>query len=182
MQINRDPSHQGSVKFKILALLIVSMAFFSTFSAKLAVQSDEDPSEVTLEELLISNSETNSLPRLRDFINITVLPINVSDYANISSMIEAFLLGSDFDARVSTNASTCINNLLFFYYFQLPSLPFKYYYGDMNDDIYNTSILITNASLSLLECTQVAIDAYTYVFDYGEQFNNSYTTYSLAFF
>jgi hypothetical protein len=97
-------------------------------------------------------------------------------------MANAFLTGSKINTIISSNATSCVNNLLYFYYFALPSLPFKYYYGDMNDDVYNTSILITNASLSLMECTQIGIDTYNYVYNYGAQFNYSYTTYSLAFF
>ena len=58
--------------------------------------------------------------------------------ATIKNNTLAFLKGSSADTYAA-NATRCFNRSLYLWFHQIPLLEWRYYYGNTQDNIYNTS-------------------------------------------
>ena len=92
----------------------------------------------------------------------------------------AFLTGLN-AATFSGNMTACFNDWLWFGFRELPLMQIKYHYGDTDDNIFNTTKLISTITSKLLVCAYMVENLYDYAEDELVVFA-SITNYGLSFF
>jgi hypothetical protein len=110
------------------------------------------------------------------------LPINQTQEQNLTIYGNAFIKGLEANTILSANTSACFNDVLWFYYHELPLQQIKMYYGSFDDMLFNTTQLIANMSMDLMICTSMAEDIWGYIWAQFDQFGGSLASYGLAAF
>jgi hypothetical protein len=123
--------------------------------------------------------ENRKNPLVRDYLNSTV-HFNLTQYQFVTQYGNAFLSGMDANA-FSSNVSNCFNAWVDFYYKELPLMDIRYYYGDTDDIIFNTTKLVLNITKHLAVCTDMADGFYQFAQSQMTQFA-SVANYFLSFF
>jgi hypothetical protein len=88
-------------------------------------------------------------------------PINPADITNPLLYGNLFLSGLNIEIFMR-NFTNCYNRTLHFIYFEIPLLEYRYYYGNAEDNFFNTTTLIANASNHLMVCNDAARNLYKY--------------------
>jgi hypothetical protein len=56
----------------------------------------------------------------------------------------------------------------------------KYYYGDIEDDLYNSTRFLTSLSNTMIDCTYMTNDTFTFLKDYWSTFGNNRDNYTAS--
>jgi hypothetical protein len=107
-------------------------------------------------------------------------PINYAGQYNWTTYGDVFLKGLEADT-FAQNTSNCYNRFIYFYYYEIPLIQIRYYYGDTHDNFFNTTELISNLSNHLMVCNDAALNWYKYGLAEKVIFPTS-SDYFLAFF
>jgi hypothetical protein len=81
----------------------------------------------------------------------------------------------------AANTTNCYNRFVYFYYYEVPLLQIRYYYGDSEDNFFNTTQMISNLSNHLMFCNDAAYNWYKYGLAEKELFPTG-SEYFLAWF
>ena len=131
--------------------LFVSVSFsLSSSSPSSNVLSPSEPSELSLESMADFEST------IRHFVQDTIpTPIDYSSEATNTGYVNALIAGLN-PNLFAVNATNCINRWVRFYYYELPLLTVRFYYGDTTDMFFNSTYLLSNISNHLMVCNNMA--------------------------
>jgi hypothetical protein len=63
----------------------------------------------------------------------------------------AFLTGAQAN-NYAANSTNCFNRAINFWFSELPTLEWRYYYGSFDDNLYNTTRTLSNFTNTLMVC------------------------------
>lgn len=106
--------------------------------------------------------------------------INTLKEANVTGYGHAFFSGLE-SSDFAENATACFDNWVYFYYTELTDLQIKYHYGSMDDNIFNTTKLISNISQHFQVCTSFVDGMYDFYASQASDYS-SITNYFISFF
>jgi len=64
---------------------------------------------------------------------------------------------------LTKNATPCFNSMMWTYYNEIPIAQIYYYYGDFEDNVFNMTELVSNASHNLDKCVSASQDVYNFL-------------------
>jgi hypothetical protein len=65
--------------------------------------------------------------------------------------------------KFALNATNCYNRLLYFYFFEMPLLQIRYYYGNTEDQFFNNTQAVANLSNHLMVCNDAVRNLDEYI-------------------
>lgn len=92
---------------------------------------------------------------------------------------KALLLGLQADLYAE-NTTNCYTRMVSFYFFELPLLQIRFYYGDTQDSVFNVTEIIANFSNHVLVCNDALGNYVDHIMEKYELFPTA-DDYFLAF-
>jgi hypothetical protein len=92
----------------------------------------------------------------------------------------AFMKGANAN-NYAANSTNCFDRLLNFWFYQVPLLPWRYYYGTFDDSLFNTTRTWGNATNAAMVCFDVAENLSIFTANKVQLFPD-FTSMLMAFF